>query len=165
MWDKIRKLLYNICEWMEIVMAGAVLTGLAIATLTLWPELVYLWEHRVEAGVFLEYLDEVFGVVIGIEFMKMLCRPNSANIIEALIFLIARHMIVQTTTPAEDLLAVISIGILFFFRRYMLATKPDKNNQVPPLIGAIRKAQKREAADEEAGDGFLETESEQEDTL
>lgn len=165
MWDKIRKLLYNVCEWMEIVMAGAVLTGLAIATLTLWPELVYLWEHRMEAGAFLEYLDEVFGVVIGIEFMKMLCRPNSANIIEALIFLIARHMIVQTTTPAEDLLAVISIGILFFFRRYMLATKPDKNNQVPPLIGAIRKAQKREAADEAAGDDFLETESEQEDTL
>lgn len=165
MWDKIRKLLYNICEWMEIVMAGAVLIGLAIATLTLWPELVYLWEHRMETGVFLEYLDEVFGVVIGIEFMKMLCRPNSANIIEALIFLIARHMIVQTTTPAEDLLAVISIGILFFFRRYMLATKPDKNNQVPPLIGAIRAAQKREAEDEAAGDDFLETESEQEDTL
>lgn len=166
MWDKVRKTLYNICEWLEIIMAGAVLIGLAIATVTLWPELIYLWEHKMESGVFLEYLDEVFGVVIGIEFMKMLCRPNSANIIEALIFLIARHMIVQTTTPAEDLLAVVSIGILFFFRRYMLATKPDKNNQVPPLVGAIRAAQKREMSDVTEEDDVSETESErEEDTL
>lgn len=93
------------------------------------------------AGAFLEFLDAVLAVVIGTEFMKMLCRPNSQNIIEALIFLIARHMIVQITTPAEDLLAVISIGILFFFRRFMLATKPDKNQHVPSIFGAIKTAQ------------------------
>lgn len=151
MWDKVRKALYNVCEWLEIVMAGAVLIGLVIAAAALWPELVYLWKHMMEPGVFLEYLDKVFGVVIGIEFMKMLCRPNSANIIEALIFLIARHMIVQATTPAEDLLAVISIGILFFFRRYMMATKPDKNNHVPPLLGAIRASRRKR---EEDADGY-----------
>lgn len=48
-------------------------------------------------GCVLEFLDAVLGVVIGVEFLKMLCKPNTANIIEALIFVIARHMIVQTT--------------------------------------------------------------------
>ncbi len=163
MWDKVRKTLYNVCEWLEIVMAGAVLIGLAIATAALWPELLYLWNHMMEPGVFLEYLDEVFGVVIGIEFMKMLCRPNSANIIEALIFLIARHMIVQTTTPAEDLLAVVSIGILFFFRRYMLATKPDRHNHVPPLFGAIKAAQMRDLQEEEVESDGLGQEEEVDD--
>lgn len=155
MWDKLGKALFYICEWLEILMAGAVLIGLVIAAMALWPELVYLWKHVMEQGAFLEYLDKVFGVVIGIEFMKMLCKPNSANIIEALVFLIARHMIIQTTTPGEDLLAVISIGILFFFRRYMVATKPDKNNHVPPLFGAIKASQMKESqnADSEKDEG------------
>ena len=91
--------------------------------------------------VYMEYLDAVFNVVIGIEFLKMLCKPSSANIIEVLIFLIARHMIVQTTTPLEDLLSVVSIGILFFFRRFMLMTKPDKDQHVPKLFGVIKASQ------------------------
>ena len=89
----------------------------------------------------MEYLDAAFNVVIGIEFLKMLCKPSSANIIEVLIFLIARHMIVQTTTPLEDLLSVVSIGILFFFRRFMLMTKPDKDQHVPKLFGVIKASQ------------------------
>ena len=68
----------------------------------------------------------------------MLCKPSSQNIMEVLIFLIARHMIVQKTSALEDLLSVVSIGILFFFRRFMLATKPDKEQHVPELLGAIR---------------------------
>ena len=123
MWDKARKILYRGGEILELLMAAAVVAGILVAMITLVPELARYWEHRTTAGAFLEYLDAVFNVVIGIEFLKMLCKPSSANIIEVLIFLIARHMIVQTTTPLEDLLSVVSIGILFFFRRFMLMTK------------------------------------------
>lgn len=144
MWDKVRKALYKACEIMELLMVAAVICGIVVAVITLWPELLHYWNNRMSEGAFLKYLDAVFNVVIGIEFMKMLCRPNSANIIEVLIFLIARHMIVQTTTPLEDLLSVASIGILFFFRRFMLMTKPDKQQHVPNIFGAIRVAQSAE---------------------
>lgn len=82
----------------------------------------------------------------------MLCKPSSQNIMEVLIFLIARHMIVQKTSALEDLLSVVSIGILFFFRRFMLATKPDKEQHVPELLGAIRhsgNSQEKETKDNE----------------
>lgn len=165
MWDKVRKLLYEVCDVLELLMAAAVVCGIIIAAVTLWPELMLYWEHRMTAGAFLEYLDAVFNVVIGIEFMKMLCKPSSANIIEVLVFLIARHMIVQTTTPLEDLLSVISISILFLFRRFMLMTKPDKNHHVPNIFGAIRTAQSEEfreaviKAEEEIGrEEFVEEE-------
>lgn len=144
MWDKVRKLLYEVCDVLELFMAAAVVCGIVIAGIALWPELKLYWEHRMEVGAFLEYLDAVFNVVIGIEFMKMLCKPSSANIIEVLVFLIARHMIVQSTTPLEDLLSVVSISILFLFRRFMLATKPDKDHHVPNIIGAIKTAQSPE---------------------
>lgn len=145
--DKIRKVLYEASEVLELFMAFVVIVGILVATVTLWPELLRYWDNRMQSGSFLEFLDAVFNVVIGLEFIKMLCKPSSANIIEVLIFLISRHMIIQTTTASEDLLAVVSIGILFFFRRFMLATKPDKNRHVPKLLGAIKTAQSAEFRD------------------
>ena len=126
---------------------GAVGAGIVIAALTLWPELTEYWNRRIKTGAFLSYLDAVFNVVIGIEFMKMLCKPSSANIIEVLIFLIARHMIVTSTTPVEDLLSVLGIGVLFIFRRFMLMTKPDKHRHVPNIFGVIKTAQSPEFRD------------------
>lgn len=126
MWDKIRKWLYETGEAVELVMAGVVICAIFVAVIALIPEFIHYWDSRMQAGAFLEFVDAVLDIVIGIEFVKMLCKPNSKNIIEVLIFLISRHMIVQKTTAMEDLLAVISICILFFFRRFMDATKKDK---------------------------------------
>ncbi len=132
--NKIGTIIYKICEWLELLMAVAVLIGLVIAASALLPEFKELFEHRTEAGAFWNYLDAVFSVVVGIEFMKMLCIPSPKNIIETLIFLIARHMIIKTTTSVDDLLSVISIGILFFFWRYTRDSKPDENFQFPKLF-------------------------------
>ena len=117
MWDKVRKALYKACESLELLMVAAVICGIVVAVITLWPELLHYWNNRMSEGAFLKYLDAVFNVVIGIEFMKMLCRPNSANIIEVLIFLIARHMIVQTTTPLAILMRIRSHMCRIFLGR------------------------------------------------
>ena len=147
MWSKLRKALLEVCDFMELLMAVAAIIGVCIAIIGLLPGILDFWGTRGDTTAFLEYIDKVFTIVIGIEFMKMLCKPNTQNIIEALIFLMARHMIVVTTTAAQDLLSVISICILFVFRRFMLATKPDKNMHVPNIMNAIRIAQNREFRD------------------
>lgn len=126
MWDKIRKRLFEMGEAVELVMAGAVICAIFVGVIALVPEFLHYWNNRMQDGAFLGFVDAVLDIVIGVEFVKMLCKPNSKNIIEVLIFLISRHMIVQKTTAMEDLLAVISICILFFFRRFMDATKKDK---------------------------------------
>ena len=48
---------------------------------------------------FLIFLEDMFSLVVGIEFIKMLCRPSADNVIEVLIFLTARHMIVAEAHP------------------------------------------------------------------
>ena len=138
MWDKVRKRIVDACDVMDMVMAAVVVIGIVIAAIGIFPQI------GEETVAFLEFLDAVLGVVIGVEFLKMLCKPNTANIIEALIFVIARHMIVQTTTAGEDLVSVISICMLFLFRRFMLATKPDKEHHVPNIFKAIKIAQSPE---------------------
>ena len=58
--------------------------------------------------------------MIGVVFLKMLCRPTADNVLETIIFLVARHMIVvTTTTPLDDLISTISIVLLCFVRRYL----------------------------------------------
>ena len=118
MWDKVRKRIVDACDVMDMVMAAVVVIGIVIAVIGIFPQIGELWRHREETVAFLEFLDAVLGVVIGVEFLKMLCKPNTANIIEALIFVIARHMIVQTTTAGEDLVSVISICMLFLYHLF-----------------------------------------------
>ena len=142
--DKLRKRLYQVSEGLELIIALVAVVGVVIAAVNLFPELLVYWQNRTNGEAFLIFLDAVFDVVIGVEFIKML--------MEVLIFLIARHMIVQKTSALEDLLSVVSIGILFFFRRFMLATKPDKEQHVPELLGAIRhsgNSQEKETKDNE----------------
>ena len=147
--DKLRKRLYQVSEGLELIIALVAVVGVVIAAVNLFPELLVYWQNRTNGEAFLIFLDAVFDVVIGVEFIKMLCKPSSQNIMEVLI---ARHMIVQKTSALEDLLSVVSIGILFFFRRFMLATKPDKEQHVPELLGAIRHSgnkQEKETKDNE----------------
>ena len=42
---------------------------------------------------------------------------------EVLIFLVARHMILGDTTPVDDFVSVISVGILCALRRYLHVTR------------------------------------------
>ena len=63
------------------------------------------------------FINMGFGLVIGIEFIKMLCKPNPDNVIEVLLFLVARHMIIDENTALDILLSVLSIAILFIVRQ------------------------------------------------
>lgn len=50
---------------------------------------------------------------------KMLCKPNSANVLETIIFLVARHMIIASATPLENLCSVVAIVLLILAKRYL----------------------------------------------
>lgn len=143
--EKLRKRLSDVCDIGECLMGLIVVIGIIIALIGLLPEMIQFWANRNQTGSFMEFLEAVSLVVIGIEFAKMLCKPNTSNIIEALIFLIARQMIISHQGSKEMLLSVLAICILFLFRRIMLATRPDKeHHHVPNLIKALKLVQTEE---------------------
>ena len=76
------------------------------------------WTGRMEHGAFMEFLELVLNLVVGVEFLKMLLRPSTDTILEVLMFVIARHMVVKTTTSFEDLLSVLSVAVLLLIRKY-----------------------------------------------
>ena len=113
----------KICELLERGVAVLVLIGILLSICSLIKDFAIFREILEDMESFRVYLDEIFVIVIGIEFLQMLCRPNSDNIMEVLIFLVARHMIVTETTAVEDFISVISIILLCVLRRYMHVTR------------------------------------------
>ncbi len=124
MFDKVyayvKKWVADVCHVLEFIAAIFVLIAVVIALISLVPHVGELWADRSSSQAMLEFLERVFLVVIGVEFLKMLCRPTADNVLETIIFLVARHMIVvTTTTPLDDLISTISIVLLCFVRRYL----------------------------------------------
>lgn len=98
--------------FLEIVAAVMVFLAVAIATFSHIPEVINLLIKHGNMESFREVLETVSSLVVGIEFIKMLCRPSAHNVLETIIFLVARHMIVNETTPTQDLISTISIVLL-----------------------------------------------------
>ena len=122
--EKIKKWTTDICHVLELIVAIFVLIGVVMALISLVPTVGDFWQNRYETDSLMHFLERALAIVIGVEFMKMLCHPNADNILETIIFLVARHMIIVTTsTPMEDLISTISIILLCFMRRYLSVSK------------------------------------------
>ena len=113
------RMIYRI---LELIVAVLMLFGIIVALFGFIKNYRFFYELSVNMDTFKQYLDRIFMIVIGIEFLQMLCRPSSDNVIETIIFLVARHMIVSNTSPYQDFVSVISIVILCLARQYLHST-------------------------------------------
>lgn len=121
--EKIKQGYSNLSEWLENIMAAIVLIAIVIAICSLWAPFREFLQNRFKAGAFLNYMASIFDIVIGIEFFKLLCKPRKDTMLEVLMFVIARHMIIEHTTAVENLLSIIAIAILIIVDRYFLKSK------------------------------------------
>lgn len=121
--QKFKKAVQRISDVLEQAVAVLVLIGIVVSLCSFVKDFAVFKHLFDDITMFRHYLEEIFLIVIGIEFLQMLCRPNSDNIMEVLIFLVARHMIITETTPYEDFISVISIILLCVLRRYLHKTR------------------------------------------
>lgn len=119
MWKKIRNYIYRSCDILELVMAVVVLSAILVAGVSLWQPFMDFVESRFEAEALLVFVGYVFNVLIGIEFLKMLSHPSSDTVLEVLIFLVARHMVIEDTNVWENLVSILSIALLFAMKKYL----------------------------------------------
>lgn len=121
--EKMKQGYANLSELLEHIMAAIVLLAIVIAICSLWASFKEFLQTRSESGAFLKYMASVFDIVIGIEFFKLLCKPRKDTMLEVLMFVIARHMIIEHTTAFENLLSIVAISILIIVDRYFLKSK------------------------------------------
>lgn len=138
--NRFKKDIQRLCETLEMAVAIIVLVGIVLTIVSLLSDFEIFYAMLGDTAEFKPFLEDIFVIVIGIEFLQMLCRPNSDNVMEVLIFLVARHMIIGDTTPQEDFVSVISVGLLCVLRRYLHVTKEKER-------------EKERAREKAAGDG------------
>ncbi len=150
MWDSLSKLgktkkyIQILCNVLEMVMAVLMLIGLVLSIFSLVRNAEIFQMLMSDASAIKRYMDQIFMIVIGIEFLVMLCRPNSENVIDVLIFLVARHMIVGDTTPYQDFVSVISVTLLCIVRRYLRNNKENREEKKHIEPGSDSAEEKRE---------------------
>ena len=60
---KIRDFLYELCNYLELIMAVVVVAGIVIAALGLREEFLLFWSQRGHTGSFYVFLDAIFEII------------------------------------------------------------------------------------------------------
>lgn len=105
-----------------MIISIIVIIALIISAISYLPVIKELFIKTGSSEEFLIFLEQIFNYVVGIEFIKLLCKPNTENTFEVLIFLVSRHMIIGHNSALDMFLSVASIAILCVIRR-LLNTK------------------------------------------
>ena len=84
-------------------------------------ELVHMVTTGSEYFVDVEHmLHNLLGIVVGLEFVRMLIDTTPANILEVLTVAITRHVVLSHDDPWSNLACIACIGGLFAIRRFLI---------------------------------------------
>lgn len=149
---KIRVYLANAASFLEIFLACQLAIALVLCGVQLIPSLFNLAVSAEHINPFHEYLEGLFVLVIGTEALKMLCKHTPGSALEVMLFTIAREMVVKETSPLENLVVVLSIGIIFAIRKYLYVPAFGSEGDESPFetsrrtLHHFRRVKKGEAA-------------------
>lgn len=124
---KIQEKLFNFSIVMEIIIAIIILIAIAISSIHFLFDLQTVFNK--DSAFFMDFLNLACNVIIGIEFVKMLCRHNVDSVVEVLVFAIARQMIVEHLGTMDLLIGVFAISILFIVRKFLFISTLDSRDK------------------------------------
>lgn len=126
---KIRKhfneLIYNVARYTEIILSIVILVVIALSGLRLIYATAGTSILNMDTEFFTTFLSQALSLVVGVEFVKMLCRHSAQTVVEVLLFATARQMVVEHLDPTQTLIGIIGIGILFAIRKYLMTDSDD----------------------------------------
>ena len=130
--------IYNIARYTEILLSIVILIVIALAGLRLIYTITETSVMNMDIDFFTEFLANALSLVVGVEFVKMLCRHSAQTVVEVLMFATARQMVVEHMAPAQTLIGVIAIAILFAIRKFLM-TEDDDMAHAPFKEGSDKK--------------------------
>ena len=71
-------------------------------------------------------LSDACLIIIGIELIKMITSYTIDSVVDVMLLAVARQMVVEHTSPLENMLAVLAVGALFVTRRRAFAKRPGR---------------------------------------
>ncbi len=127
-----RDLMYRMSVTMEIFIGFLLLAALLSACIGLIHDFAPL-QLIDNPKDFSTLLSAAATLVLGIEFVRMLSTHTLDSVLEIMLLAIARQMIVEHTTPLENMISVISMALLYLVRKYLYIPKLDHMKPIPSI--------------------------------
>lgn len=144
-----RQKVAKVASFIEMVISALVLVAIVVAGVHLLFELWDMTMSREMDEAFTTFLRSAFNVVIGIEFVKMLAKHSPGSAIEVLLFAIARQMVVDHTSPLENLISILAILLIFVIRKYLFVPAFGAHMPGEDAFGASSLARQEAAGENE----------------
>ena len=119
------ELIYNTARYTEIVLSIVIIIVIALSGLRLILTTAGTSVMDMDTSFFTSFLSQALSLVVGVEFVKMLCRHSAQTVVEVLLFATARQMVVEHMDPVQTLIGVIAIAILFAIRKFLMTEDSD----------------------------------------
>lgn len=117
--------IYNVARYTEIVLSIVILIVIALAGIRLIYAITETSLMEMDIDFFTKFLANALSLVVGVEFVKMLCRHSAQTVVEVLMFATARQMVVEHMDPIQTLIGVLAIAILFAIRKFLMTEDTD----------------------------------------
>lgn len=117
---KLNEIIYTISRYTEIVLSAVMLLVIITLIIPMIYNFVSIPLLDITPEQFTQFLGNALTLLIGVEFVKMLAKHTAENLLEVLMFAIARQMVVEHLNMTETLIGVIAIAIIFSVRKYLL---------------------------------------------
>lgn len=134
------ELIYNTARYTEIVLSIVIIIVIALSGLRLILTTAGTSVMDMDTSFFTNFLSQALSLVVGVEFVKMLCRHSAQTVVEVLLFATARQMVVEHLDPVQTLIGIIGIAILFAVRKYLMT---DSDDMTPHQKNASEESSKK----------------------
>lgn len=126
---KLNDLIIKIARYTEMLMSAIITGVILIMIVNLIIHLPETLSTTIENDAFNQFLSSALGLVVGIEFVKMLCNYTSETVIEVLMMATARQMVVEHLSPVNTLIGTAAIAVLFAIRKFLCEPERKKETK------------------------------------
>ena len=130
------ELIYNTARYTEIALSIVIIIVIALSGL----RLILTTAGTSVMDMDTSFFTSLLSLVVGVEFVKMLCRHSAQTVVEVLLFATARQMVVEHLDPVQTLIGIIGIAILFAVRKYLMT---DSDDMTPHQKNASEESSKK----------------------
>ena len=107
-----------------LILIGCIISGIGLIGTTSIADLLG------DAHYLQNRMSDACLILIGAEMLKMITSYTIDSVVDVMLLAIARQMIVEHTSPQENLLAVLSVGVLFVIRKFLYISRLDKRREL-----------------------------------
>lgn len=126
---KLNEIIYTISRYTEIFLSAVMLLVIIILIIPMLYNFVRIPLLDITSEQFTQFLGNALTLLIGVEFVKMLAKHTAENLLEVLMFAIARQMVVEHLNMVETLIGVVAIALIFAIRKYLLLKNTDNKEK------------------------------------